>query len=58
MCSRSVREEADLSCHEQGGSEMNLWTATYGEAAIVGLCLLTLVTALSTKVSSRESAQR
>jgi hypothetical protein len=27
---------------------MDLWTATYGEAAIVGLCLLTLVLALST----------
>jgi hypothetical protein len=37
---------------------MNLWTATYGEAAIVGLCLLTRVTALSTRVNSRESAQR
>jgi hypothetical protein len=37
---------------------MDLGTATYGEAANVGLCLLTLVTALSTKVNSRESARR
>jgi hypothetical protein len=37
---------------------MDLWTATYDEVAIVGLCLLTLVAALSTKVNSRESAQR
>jgi hypothetical protein len=37
---------------------MDLWTATYGEAAIVGLCLLTLVTALSTRINSRESALR
>jgi hypothetical protein len=34
---------------------MDLWTATYGEAAIVGLCLLTLVTALSTDRRQRRT---
>lgn len=34
---------------------MDLWTATQTEAAIVGLCLLTLVTALSTGQRQRRT---
>jgi hypothetical protein len=54
MCSRLFQEEAVPTGHERG-KELDLWTATHTEAAIVGLCLLTLVIGLSTSQRQRRT---